>query len=102
MNKEQIYKLDSTIRKRLGIKANRIWYGAKKELEVLEIIKSHLNRDVKYEWHTPDPHNTYKGTLTTYYNYYRRKADEETMEQIILWLKENIDKERLKELIKDE
>ena len=102
MNRDQIHSLDYTIRKRLGKKANRIWFEAMKELEVLEIIKNHLKCDTKHEWHTPDPHDAYNGTLNFYYNYYRQEMDEETMEQIILWLKENIDKERLEELLKDE
>lgn len=102
MDREKIYSLDSTITKRLGKKANRIWYEAKKDLEIIEIIRNHISYNVKHEYKEMKPQNPYNFNFTYYIEYYRKKMDEETMNQIILWLKENISKERLKELFEDE
>ena len=43
-NKEQIYQLETTIRKRLGKTANQIWTNLRNDLFVADLIRNHINR----------------------------------------------------------
>lgn len=102
MSKEQIYQLDTIIRKRLGKKANQIWNNLRNDLFVADLIRSHINRT----WEIVNKEPVYTDNFTSYavelaYQYTCRELDEEGKEVILNWLKANIDKERLKEWLND-
>lgn len=100
MTREEIEKLGITISKRLGKKANALWWKAQRDLVFADIVRNHITRVVKYEAKkiTPD----YKIEADVYYSYISRQLDEEAMIFITEWLKNNINKDILREWLNDE
>lgn len=100
MTREEIEKLGLTIYKRLGKKANALWREAERDLILANTLRNHITRVVKYEPTkiTPD----YKIEMNVYYKYISQKIDDEGRIFITEWLKENIDKDILREWLDDE
>lgn len=98
MNKEKIYKLDSTIHKRLGVKAKALWDEAKRDLFIADLIRNHITRHQTFETTKNDDGNY---MFTFYYDYVSKPVDDEAKEYLTNWIKENVDKERLKEWLED-
>lgn len=97
---EKIDKLDTTIQKRLGIRANALWREFKRDLILADVVKNHISI-------IKTPPTIEKGEngnfyMSINYDYYRKKMDEETIRQIELWLLENIDKDKLKRWLENE
>lgn len=97
-NKEQIYQLETIIRKRLGKKANQIWTNLRNDLFIADLIRNHINRTSTLTYGEPIQKENYTIYPTDFiYQYTCKELDEEGKEIILNWLKANIDKERLKE-----
>lgn len=92
--REKINKLDTTIQKRLGIRANKLWFELKRDLFLADAIRNHISLTSM-----PKVERDEKGnfTMNFYYDFYCKKMDEEIIRQIEFWLLENIDKDRLRE-----
>lgn len=99
-DKEKIDKLDTTIKKRLGIRANKIWFELKRDLFFADAIRNHISI-IKT---SPTIEKGENGNLymSINYDYYRKKMDEETIRQVEMWLLENIDKERVKRWLEND
>ena len=95
---EEIEKLDKTISKRLGKKANALWWEAKKDLFAINIIKNNIIKVVKYEKKPIKEYYTYE----MYVDYVAKKLKQEDIEFLTKWLKENIDKENLKKWLDED
>ena len=93
--REKINKLDTTIQKRLGIRANKLWFELKRDLFLADAIRNHISLISTIPKIEKDQNGNF--TMNTYYDFYRKKMDEETIRQIEFWLLENIDKDRLRE-----
>lgn len=97
-NKEKMIKLDNTIQKRLGIKANKLWNDLKQDLLFADLIRNHI-----YVTTMPKVEKDEKGKflMNTYYDFYckqlNKEMDEVIIRQVETWLLQNIDKDRLKE-----
>ena len=98
MNKE-IYDLDTTIKKRLGIKANRLWDKTKQDLILVDLIRNHITKNVRHEINTQD---LCAIKLDVYYDYISSQLNDFDREFLLNWLKANIDKEKLKEWLEND
>ena len=102
-NKEKMIKLDTTIQKRLGIRANKLWFDLKLDLLFADLIRNHINLVSM-----PKVERDEKGNLTMsfYYDFYckqlNKEMDEAIIRQVEMWLLQNIDKDRLREWLKNE
>ena len=98
MNKENLYKLDSTIHKRLGVKAIALWDEAKRDLFMVDLIRNHITRYSTFETKKNDDGNY---IFTCYYDYVSKQLNDEAIEYLTNWVKANVDKERLKEWLEN-
>lgn len=102
-NKEKMIKLDTTIQKRLGIKAKALWNDLKLDLVFADLIRKHINLVS-----IPKIEHDEKGNLkiSLYYDFYcktlNKEMDEAILRQIEIWLLQNIDKDRLREWLNND
>ena len=98
-NKEKMIKLDNTIKKRLGIRANKLWFDLKQDLLFVDLIRNHISLTS-----IPKVERDEKGnfTMNVYYDFYCKKMDEVATRQIEMWLLKNIDKDRLREWLNND
>lgn len=102
-SKEQIYQLETIIRKRLGKKANQIWTNLRNDLFIADLIRNHINITSTSKYKEPIQKENYTITPVEFiYQYTCKQLDEEGKEAILNWLKENIDKDRLKEFLEND
>lgn len=97
-NKEKMIKLDTTIQKRLGIRANKLWLDLKSDLLFADLIRKHINLTTMPKVERDEQGNL---TMNVYYDFYcktlNKEMDEVIIRQVEMWLLQNIDKDRLRE-----
>lgn len=93
-NKEKMIKLDTTIQKRLGIKAKALWNDLKLDLVFADLIRKHINLTSMPKIEKDEQGNF---IMKVYYDFYCKEMDEIAARQIEMWLLNNIDKDRLRE-----
>lgn len=102
-NKEKMIKLDTTIQKRLGIRAKALWNDLKLDLIFADLIRKHINLTTMPKVER-DEQGNFKMSL--YYDFYckalNKEMDEAIIRQVEMWLLQNIDKDRLRKWINNE